>query len=268
MSPAQPPDTKPDDDAGTSGEIDDPAIAFSDDVFDVMVRPVQAERRFVRAMTGAAGERAMERLLAQAYGSARRTRTRPERTTTSLRMRGPTRSPDFRSPLLRHSVFEFAAAGWLTRAGVPPPVPGLRERNLGHEPFRQRAGLVGSPSRRRSARGEPLVVMGGAVVRSDQGLGSSGVDGRGDALDHLRWYPPGVEALVQQHRRARQDSRRRRIRATEDGQVPTEPSPHDRLGVRRNRTLRSSPSSNSIMQPTTDRQRGRGDWTPCRDGEA
>jgi hypothetical protein len=65
MSPAQPPDMNPDEDAETSGEIDDPVIAFADDVFDVMERLVQAQRRFARAMTGAAGERAMERLLAQ-----------------------------------------------------------------------------------------------------------------------------------------------------------------------------------------------------------
>jgi hypothetical protein len=65
MSPAQPPDMNPDEDAEISGEIDDPVIAFADDVFDVMERLVQAQRRFARAMTGAAGERAMERLLAQ-----------------------------------------------------------------------------------------------------------------------------------------------------------------------------------------------------------
>lgn len=35
------------------------------------------------------------------------------------------------------------------------------------------------------------VVMSGAVVRSDQGPGGSGVDGRGDALDRLRWYRDG-----------------------------------------------------------------------------
>ena len=131
MSPAQPPDTNPDIDAETSGEIDDPAIAFSDDAFDVMERPAQV----CPGLTRAVGDRAMERLLAQGV----REREPDEDETGEARRhrcgRGAdevARDPDSRRRRVRATEDGEVADGALTprsprcsattaRCGSPPP---------------------------------------------------------------------------------------------------------------------------------------------------